>query len=294
MLTDFTAELSGGLNIISGANESGKSTVAEFIRFVLYGFNGKPDRERYTGFSSSSAEGSLILREGDKRYRVERKASGTKETCGIYDLDTGSLLHEGKVPGEVFFGVPMHVFESTAAVRQTRCTTLHTSELGSSIENMLFTGDESLNTQRASAKLDSVRRTLLHKNGKGGRLYELEEEKREISERLTRARMSAAAMVDREMKIEDLKKQTARQRERLASCEETCNNFENLALLRRFTQLHDLEKKTVALQGQLDEMYRTHARDGYLPDDAYLSDLRSRKMSLRLARQDPIHIRTAW
>ena len=289
-----------GMNIIEGGNESGKSTLLAFIRFMLYGVPRKSagemvaERDRILSWSGGLAQGSMVVETADGTFRIERamrrSQSGARETfpetVKIFDAATGEQVHKGEEPGEVFFGVPMHVFESTAAVRQTRCTTLHTSELGSSIENMLFTGDESLNTQRASAKLDSVRRTLLHKNGKGGRLYELEEEKREISERLTRARMSAAAMVDREMKIEDLKKQTARQRERLASCEETCNNFENLALLRRFTQLHDLEKKTVALQGQLDEMYRTHARDGYLPDDAYLSDLRSRKMSLRLARQD--------
>ena len=297
---DRTFTFGDGLNIIEGGNESGKSTLLAFIRFMLYGVPRKSageavsERDRILSWSGGLAQGSMVVETADGTFRIERSLrrsqSGARETfpetVKILDAVTGEQLHKGEEPGEVFFGVPMHVFESTAAVRQTRCTTLHTSELGSSIENMLFTGDESLNTQRAGAKLDSVRRTLLHKSGKGGRLYELEEEKREITERLTRARMSAAAVVDRELKIEDLKKQTSRQRERLACCEETCNNFENLALLRRFAQMHDLEKKTVALRGQLDEMYRTHARGGYLPDDAYLSDLRERKLSLRTARQD--------
>lgn len=289
-----------GLNIIEGGNESGKSTLLAFIRFMLYGVPRKnasdtvPERDRILSWSGGLASGRMIVETTDGTFRIERSMrhvqNGARdtypETVKIFDHATGEQVHKGEEPGEVFFGVPMHVFESTAAVRQTKCTHLHTAELGSSIENLLFTGDESLNTQRASAKLDSIRRTLLHKNGKGGQLYELEEEKRAVGERLNRAKMSAAAMVDRGLKIEDMKKQTAQQRMRLAECEETCNNFENLALLRRFARLHELEKQTAELRGKLDEMYRTHARGGYLPDDAYLSDLRGRKQRLLTVQRD--------
>jgi hypothetical protein len=289
-----------GLNIIEGGNESGKSTLLAFIRFMFYGVPRKsasdvvPERDRILSWDGGIASGRMTVETADGVFRIERTMrhvqSGARdtypETVKIIDTATGEQIHRGEEPGEVFFGVPMHVFESTAAVRQTLCTHLHTAELGSSIENMLFTGDEGLNTQKANAQLDSVRRTLLHKNGKGGRLYELEEEQRTLRERLTRAKMSAAAIVDRGMKIEDLKKQTAQQRMRLAECEETCNNFENLALLRRFAQLHDLEKKTDGLRAQLDQLYRERAHGGYLPDDTYLTDLRSLKTRLRTMRED--------
>ena len=36
-LKDFCAELSDGINLFYGANESGKSTVLAFIRFILFG-----------------------------------------------------------------------------------------------------------------------------------------------------------------------------------------------------------------------------------------------------------------
>ena len=50
-LVGFSLDLRQGLNLIEGPNEAGKSTVAEFIRYVLYGFSLKADRERYVGFS---------------------------------------------------------------------------------------------------------------------------------------------------------------------------------------------------------------------------------------------------
>ncbi|MGN1082941.1 MAG: ATP-binding protein, partial [Candidatus Avispirillum sp.] len=39
-LRDKELELCDGLNIIEGENESGKSTVAMFIKFMLYGLSG--------------------------------------------------------------------------------------------------------------------------------------------------------------------------------------------------------------------------------------------------------------
>ncbi|MHB8065969.1 MAG: ATP-binding protein, partial [Ruminiclostridium sp.] len=39
-IEDFDITLSNGLNVIYGRNESGKSTLMEFIRAMLYGLKG--------------------------------------------------------------------------------------------------------------------------------------------------------------------------------------------------------------------------------------------------------------
>lgn len=289
-----------GLNIIEGGNESGKSTLLAFIRFMFYGVPRKSAgeavsaRDRILSWDGGVASGRMTVETSDGIFRIERTLRRTEhggresfpETVRMIDLATGEQIHRGEEPGEVFFGVPLSVYESTCAVRQSQCTYLQTAELGASIENLLFTGDESLNTRRAISDLDGFRRTLLHKNSKGGRLYELREERRELGERLARARMLASATVDRGLRIEELKKQTARQRERLAVCEEVCNNYENLSLLRRFDRMHELEQKTAQLKERLNALHRDHAHDGYLPDDAYLAYLRGLKLRLRGALED--------
>ena len=38
MLTDMTLEFSPTINVIEGQNEAGKSTIAAFIKYMLYGF----------------------------------------------------------------------------------------------------------------------------------------------------------------------------------------------------------------------------------------------------------------
>ena len=40
-INNLTLELDGGINIITGENESGKSTICNFIRFVFYGLPSK-------------------------------------------------------------------------------------------------------------------------------------------------------------------------------------------------------------------------------------------------------------
>ena len=66
-LSDFSADLSNGLNVISGSNESGKSTILAFIRFVLYGLPSRRSEEgvleydRALSWLDGRAEGSIEI-----------------------------------------------------------------------------------------------------------------------------------------------------------------------------------------------------------------------------------------
>ena len=48
-LSDFELNLSQGINILEGPNESGKSTIAAFIRFIFYGLSAKAEGVFYPG-----------------------------------------------------------------------------------------------------------------------------------------------------------------------------------------------------------------------------------------------------
>ena len=56
-----TVDLGAGFNIIEGPNESGKSTIAAFIKFMFYGFADKAERSRYYSFGTTSASGTMTL-----------------------------------------------------------------------------------------------------------------------------------------------------------------------------------------------------------------------------------------
>ena len=69
-LNSFELELSPGMNIVEGANESGKSTIAAFIKFMFYGFNQR-ERAALVSWDTAGSAGTLTLKtEAGRRYRI--------------------------------------------------------------------------------------------------------------------------------------------------------------------------------------------------------------------------------
>ena len=74
-LADKTLDFSDGVNIVEGANESGKSTICAFLRFMFYGLPSKADdKARAISLRDSRAAGNLTFSDDGKRYRIEREA----------------------------------------------------------------------------------------------------------------------------------------------------------------------------------------------------------------------------
>ena len=123
---DITA--SPGLNIIDGVNESGKSAVAMFIKFIFYGLSGRAseeisEKQHYINWARGYASGYAVCAVGDRVYRVERTLNVKTSSDGrpkysesVKLLDDGTSMPERLTvsPGEFFFGVPEGVFMNTA------------------------------------------------------------------------------------------------------------------------------------------------------------------------------------
>ncbi len=74
-------DLSSGLNVFTGMNESGKSTLLEFVRRILFGFPDRRTRRNpYPALKGGRHGGRLLLqsRDGDV-YTIERFSEGTEK-----------------------------------------------------------------------------------------------------------------------------------------------------------------------------------------------------------------------
>ena len=145
-----------GINVISGENESGKSTVMLFIKFMLYGLPRKnakgTDRDRALSFEGHRAAGTMTVEKDGKRYKIERQAQGTtrlSESLKIIDLATGEQLNAEA--GELLLGVPCEVFENSCSISQMK-TDINRSQAASAVENLLASADESIDVKKNMRK----------------------------------------------------------------------------------------------------------------------------------------------
>ena len=188
-----------GLNIIEGKNEAGKSTVAMFIKFMLYGLSGRgsdgdiSERRRYVSWDTGSAEGSMTIVTAGGEFRIERElyVSGDKNGAGdavrervsVTDASTGERVFRDMAPGAALLGIPESVFVNTVFVKQSGGK-IDGDGLAEAIENILLSGDESVSTKKAADRLDKCRKSLKYKKGSGGLIYELEREEARLASRL--------------------------------------------------------------------------------------------------------------
>ena len=275
--------LDGGMNVIEGDNESGKSTVLSFIRFMLYGMPRKAagtvtERDRGISWGGGVAGGSMELTVPDKNgethaYRIERHgqlrgATGHEnyaETCKIIDLATGTEVFEGQEPGRALLGVSQETFVSTACIRQLECTSVDGNGVNASIENLLFAANEGINTEKATGKLDDIRKTLLHKNGKGGLLFDLEAKKLILEEKLTRAKEAAEEIVAKESIVAATIALENDLGAKLRECEDALTLYENCTVLRRFDELHARENAVEELEKTISALRDGKGYEGPLP-----------------------------
>ncbi len=156
------------LNIIYGKNESGKSTLLNFIISILYGIsknkNGKDisDYERYTPWNGEEFSGKLLYElENKNKYEVFRNFD--KKNPEIYDENGKELTKEFNIDkklGNQFF------YDQTKIDRDTLISTVITNQreirldnnsqniLIQKVANLAESGDEEVSYKKAIAKLD--------------------------------------------------------------------------------------------------------------------------------------------
>jgi len=163
-LENKTVELSDGLNVVYAPNESGKTTVASFIKYLLYGFpkerqtekNPVTERVKYTPWSGSTPSGSMTLENQGREIVIARKTKGNSGSVAVNDNLTGSPIPMFKEPGEEFFDISLQTFESTAFFNQGAFTEMKMDELESRLKNMATGADEQVSYETAQKKLKNL------------------------------------------------------------------------------------------------------------------------------------------
>ncbi len=287
MLTDFVLELSPTINVIEGENESGKSTIAAFIKYMLYGFDNETvpgaldERNKRINWASGTAEGTMYVKVKDKRYLISRSTSRIenadrityKEDCSITDLETGTLAF-GKVPaGEVFFGVDSALFDNTAYIGQIGDSAISERSVKESIENILFSGSEKINNQRAAAKVSVKMENLLHAGGAGGVIYDLMRRSDEYDEVYGKASEANKKILEKEASLHEIKSVRQDQQEKKDTFVDLDFCYRNVQIIQSFDRLHEYEEQYAQKNDEYTNFIVKSTKNGYTPTQSYLSDI---------------------
>lgn len=181
-LKQTVLEPASGLQVLTAPNESGKSTIAAFLRFAFYGFPdsrkkelAENDKKLYTPWDTPVSEGSVVLQKDGVRYRVYRSVQGTKEACVVTRMDTGKEIPEAENAGAYFFGVSEEVFSRTLFFKQLTLPQSKDGVMAEQLQNIAVSADEQVSSRRAAEQITKAKNDLKGRAG-NGRIPKLERE----------------------------------------------------------------------------------------------------------------------
>lgn len=244
-----------GLTVVYGRNESGKSTLLAFIKFVLFGLARKNstipvgERERAVSWETGTAAGSLTVEDAEgKIYRIER--SGRESARGAYadkvriiDAESGEEVFSGEVPGEHFLGISAAAYDSMCNIKQLEAVLLNGDAVKVVIDNLLSSGDETADVRAALKLLDAERRRLLHTNGKGGLVYESEARVDSLRSELRLATVHEGEIIKNTDELQKIESSLAEAQAAFEHSQRLCDAHDDVIRLEKFRSLAELKKK---------------------------------------------------
>ena len=276
-----TFRFTDGVNMIEGGNESGKSTIADFIKFIFYGLEKeeKPegsDWQRYM-LPEKRAEGAIELSCEKGRFRIERSIDlsdkrVSAEAVQILDLQLNAPIR-GKDPAALFLGVPKELFERSLFMAQLDGRAVLPSHLGKAVENMLSSADESINAEKSADRLQTEISVLEGGAGVEGSIASARERASQLEKRMKTAIEAESEYQRLGDSMRDNAKRSAGNKSEYEVCRKRLEHADaqrKLAAVRRAGQASvDFESASAELKKAKEEL----AHEGFLPDRSYVRSM---------------------
>jgi len=188
VLHAYSMECSDGLNRLCRENGFGKTTLAVFLKAMLYGLPNtrkadpdENDRKKYAPWQGGAFGGHIVFSARGKTYRAERffaygGTGGTKnDTFVLYDLADNTISDDFPEDlGGALFGIDAAAFERSAYLPQKLLPAgIENESITAKLNRVIESPEETGSYKSAAAILDG-RRQYYKKHGGRGRIAELE------------------------------------------------------------------------------------------------------------------------
>ena len=234
-LHDVTLDFKSGLNTINQPNGWGKSTLADFVKAILFGLNtttkrdlDQNDRLKYLPWNKTKFGGYLEFVLNNKAYRLERwfGAKQNQDSATLYDLSTNNIAQDYS-PNimEEYFGINADTFERSTYISQGQLN----AELGDSVKarlgNLLQNENES-NFERAQELVNERRKEKQLYRGKGGEIEEVRAQIENENLKLSNALNKKLELESKQKEYDEQKIQIVQKQHQLAELEKQISALE--------------------------------------------------------------------
>lgn len=214
-LSNFDYTFSDGLNVFQAPNGFGKSTLAAFIKAMLYGFNKrssqdlqKNDRKKFLPWQGGKYGGSLDFQIADTKYRVWRSFGKTakKDAFSLYDLThrKDSTLYSENL-GEEIFQLDAESFMRSIYLPQImRTDTSLTTSIRTKLNNLVDNTDDLNNYESAITRIETARKAYKKFRGSGGKVDEIQNQILQLEETLADLEAKKIPLEDLTQQLTDL------------------------------------------------------------------------------------------
>ena len=276
-LSGYDLAFRDGLTVVEAPNGFGKTTLAEFLRAMLYGFPraGKDlrrnRRRRYSPWQGGRYGGSLTFEQGGERYRVERFFGDTpkQDTFALYRGEEGVPCADfSENLGEELFRLDADSFlRSVYLSQEGEAGPLSTDAIRARLTRLVEDTDDVNNFERAMEALRRRRSALMPYRGQGGSVGRAQADITRLQAELDALSPVPGAAAAARERAAELEAELARGREELAALRGAAGGG-RAALAERYRELVRRREETEAALKQLEARY-----PGGLPDEAGAEEL---------------------
>lgn len=260
-LSQYELDFQAGLTVLYEENGFGKTTLAEFIRAMLYGFPraaktlDKNRRKKYLPWNGGKYGGNLSFESEGGRYRVERTFGATPkgDTFRLIDLTTNKSSNRySENLGLELFALDSDSFERSTYLPQLRDEGgFDTDRLRAKLGDLVEDTNDINNFEKAVTALKSKRSKLIpYRNGSGGSVAQAQSQVTQIQEALELTRQQQGQMEQARQNVAELEKsgtQLQQELEQLRRQIRQAAQYEKEELLRhQYDQLLERQRQAEA------------------------------------------------
>ena len=262
-LNNTTYTFSDGLNLIYGKNESGKSTICEFILSMFYGLPNKSKqsdddlaaRIKFKPWNTENFGGSLYFTDDNGRNLViERSFKATKrgDKAVLRDAVTWEELSEDDNIGEKIFGLSREAFLKTLYVKSFGADSIKSDdgEIMSRLSNLETSADEDVSYSKIANNLEKEIYSLKTRTGRGGKITAIEDKISALNNELSMSEMTYEQIEENIRTAHELKKTSEEIENQAKALEE---QYKTALLHEKFLTQKEVEETKKVLKERLDK-----------------------------------------